>query len=105
MQFFKSTGILFGLAFATFAAAAPTNEDSVDARWQCKPVLASCAVNSVCCGDLCVAGVSALNFIVPVPVSSYWSYHITVVHLTWCGTLPRRSPQNSSFWYVNLMTL
>ncbi|KIM84427.1 hypothetical protein PILCRDRAFT_817987 [Piloderma croceum F 1598] len=60
MQSFKST-ILFALAFATFAAAAPT-EDSVEAQSpKCKPLLQSCTVNSECCADLCVAGVRALN--------------------------------------------
>ena len=58
MQLFKST-VLFALAFVTFVTAAPTNEDSVEARGQCKPPLESCAVNSECCGDLCLLGVSA----------------------------------------------
>lgn len=29
---------------------------------ECKPLLQSCAVNSECCGDLCVLGVSMDNF-------------------------------------------
>jgi hypothetical protein len=66
MQFFKST-ILFALAFATFAAAAPANDATVEA-WPkpkpkvCKPLLQSCNVNSECCGDLCLVGVSLPNY-------------------------------------------
>ena len=59
MQFFKST-VLLAVAFVTFAAAAPGGE-TLEARGgkkPCKPLLQSCAVNSECCGDLCVAGVS-----------------------------------------------
>jgi hypothetical protein len=58
MQFFKST-ILLAVAFVTFAAAAPSSE-TLEARGkkECKPLLESCAVDSECCGDLCLAGVS-----------------------------------------------
>ncbi|KIM85986.1 hypothetical protein PILCRDRAFT_330286 [Piloderma croceum F 1598] len=66
MQFFKST-ILFALAFATFAVAAPADEGTLQARKECKPLLQSCGVDSECCGDLCVAGVT--------------------LHLSWCGRL------------------
>ena len=55
MQFFKST-ILLAVAFLTFAATAPSGE-TLEAR-ECKPLLQSCAVDSECCGDLCLAGVS-----------------------------------------------
>jgi hypothetical protein len=55
MQFFKST-ILLAVAFVTFAAAAPSGE-TLEAR-ECKPLLESCGVDSECCGDLCVLGVS-----------------------------------------------
>lgn len=58
MQFFKST-VLFALTFVTFVAAAPTNEDSVEPRGRCVPLLNFCSVNSECCGDLCLLGVSA----------------------------------------------
>ena len=62
MQFFKST-ILLAVAFVTFAAAAP-NGETLEARGsgkpkaECKPLLESCDVDSECCGDLCVLGVS-----------------------------------------------
>jgi hypothetical protein len=67
MQFFKST-ILLAVAFVTFAAAAPGGE-TLEARGggggggggggpECKPLLQSCDVDSKCCSDLCVAGVS-----------------------------------------------
>jgi hypothetical protein len=63
MQFFKST-ILLALAFATFAVAAPAEdtEAGYTPHKPCKPLLQSCAVNSECCGDLCVAGVSTINY-------------------------------------------
>lgn len=49
------------MAFAAFvaltsAAALPGEE------WECKPLLQSCAVNSECCGDLCVAGVCTSRY-------------------------------------------
>jgi hypothetical protein len=66
MHFFKST-IVFALAFVTFAVAAPGGttlevrggggDDGGDGD-DCKPLLQSCSVNSECCADLCVAGVS-----------------------------------------------
>ncbi|KIM85980.1 hypothetical protein PILCRDRAFT_816526 [Piloderma croceum F 1598] len=57
MQFFKST-ILFALAFATFAVAAPADDTTIQGwkKPECKPLLESCGVDSECCGDLCVAG-------------------------------------------------
>ena len=61
MQFFKST-ILFALAFATFAAAAPTEESVEGHPPHCGTLLASCDVNSKCCSDLCLLGVSAPNY-------------------------------------------
>ena len=61
MQFFKST-ILLAVAFVTFAVAAPADESSAwnkpKPKAECKPILESCSVNSECCADLCVAGVS-----------------------------------------------
>jgi hypothetical protein len=71
MQFFKST-ILLAVAFVTFAAAAPGgetedwNKPKPKPEPECKPLLQSCGVNSECCGDLCVAGVSAhkLSYII-----------------------------------------
>ncbi|TFK32437.1 hypothetical protein BDQ12DRAFT_728681 [Crucibulum laeve] len=54
MQFFSSL-ILTITIFAAAVAASP-------APWavpECKPLLQSCAVNSECCGDLCVAGLCA----------------------------------------------
>jgi hypothetical protein len=61
MQFFKST-ILLALAFATFAVAAPAEDTKPWGKPECKPLLQSCAVDSECCGDLCVAGVSTINY-------------------------------------------
>lgn len=58
MQFSIKTAILALAVFVPFAAAAAEEK-----RWgtaECKPLLQSCAVNSECCGDLCVAGVSIL---------------------------------------------
>jgi hypothetical protein len=60
MQFFKST-ILLAVAFVTFAAAAPGGGGGGGGgggSGGCKPLLQSCGVNSECCGDLCIAGVS-----------------------------------------------
>ncbi|KZP19093.1 hypothetical protein FIBSPDRAFT_955637 [Athelia psychrophila] len=54
MQFFKST-IVAIVAFAAVAVAAPGG----DWAHPCKPLLQSCAVNSECCGDLCVLGLCA----------------------------------------------
>ncbi|KZP19092.1 hypothetical protein FIBSPDRAFT_862998 [Athelia psychrophila] len=48
MQFFKSA-VVAVVAFAAVAIAAPNDDE-------CKPLLESCAVNSECCADLCVAG-------------------------------------------------
>jgi hypothetical protein len=65
MQFLKST-VVFVLAFATFAAAAPSEAAGLEENWgkpkpECKPLLQSCKVDSECCGDLCVAGVGYPN--------------------------------------------
>lgn len=60
MQFFKST-IILALAFVTFAAAAP-GPTTLEERHQCKPLLQSCDVNSECCADLCIAGVSIVIY-------------------------------------------
>lgn len=54
MQFFKSA-VLFVVAFATVALAAPGGGG--EGPPPCKPLLQSCSVNSECCGDLCLAGV------------------------------------------------
>lgn len=60
MQFFKSA-VFFVVAFAAAALAAPQVEGSPNPGPNCKPLLQSCAVNSECCGDLCVLGVSVVN--------------------------------------------
>lgn len=54
---FSIKAVVFALAVFISSAAAAAEEK----RWgtgECKPVAQSCAVNSECCGDLCVAGVS-----------------------------------------------
>jgi len=63
MQFFKST-VLFALAFAAFAVAAPANDATLEARGKpCRlPLIKICSKDSECCGDLCLAGVSTLNY-------------------------------------------
>ncbi|KZP02595.1 hypothetical protein FIBSPDRAFT_969816 [Athelia psychrophila] len=57
MQFFKST-VVAVMAFAAVAVAAPGGGGGGGGGppAQCKPLLQSCAVNSECCGDLCLAG-------------------------------------------------
>ncbi|KZP19115.1 hypothetical protein FIBSPDRAFT_744386 [Athelia psychrophila] len=54
MQFFKSA-VVAVVAFTAVAVAAPGG-----GHGECKPLLQSCAVNSECCGDLCVAGVCSI---------------------------------------------
>lgn len=56
MQFLIST-ILALIAFVATASAMPGGGGG-----ECKPVLQSCKVNSVCCSDLCVAGVWSKSF-------------------------------------------
>jgi hypothetical protein len=93
MQFFKST-ILLAVAFVTFTTAAPGGEphkgDNGDNgshgghgghgnQPQCKSLLQSCRLNSECCGELCLLGVS-------VPIYCGYSstdgfYDIAVVRL------------------------
>ncbi|KZP19111.1 hypothetical protein FIBSPDRAFT_863025 [Athelia psychrophila] len=51
MQFSKSA-VVAAMAFAAVAVAAPGGPPPP----ACKPLLQSCAVNSECCGDLCLAG-------------------------------------------------
>jgi hypothetical protein len=66
MQFFKST-ILLAVAFVTFAVAVPaepTEDWNTPKPKECKPLAQSCKVNSECCADLCVAGVSILKLCV-----------------------------------------
>lgn len=61
MQFHLKTMLLTLAAFIPLASAAvlaeKREEDSGDYSSPCRPLLQSCAVNSQCCGDLCVLGV------------------------------------------------
>ncbi|KZP07771.1 hypothetical protein FIBSPDRAFT_875119 [Athelia psychrophila] len=54
MQFFKSA-VVAAVAFAAVVVAAPAPAGESLKR-ECKPILESCAVDSECCADLCVAG-------------------------------------------------
>lgn len=59
MQFSIKTAFLALAVFLPLASAAALTEK----RWgtaECKPLLQSCSVDSECCADLCVAGVSTL---------------------------------------------
>ncbi|KZP07770.1 hypothetical protein FIBSPDRAFT_875116 [Athelia psychrophila] len=56
MQFIKSA-VVSVVAFAAVAVAAPGGDWAPSPP--CKPLLQSCAVNSECCGDLCVLGLCA----------------------------------------------
>lgn len=58
MQF--STKTFFALAiFLPLVSAAALTERTDE---ECKPILQSCAVDSDCCADLCVAGVRNSNY-------------------------------------------
>lgn len=64
MQIFKSA-VFAVLAFAAAAAAVPTPELEGLAVRECKPLLQSCSVDSDCCSDGCLLGVSQVEFTFP----------------------------------------
>lgn len=59
MQFSIKTALALAV-FLPFAVAIPPKEKRLDAD-ECKPLLQSCAVDSECCADLCLAGVSSMD--------------------------------------------
>lgn len=59
MQFFKSAVVAI-ITFAAVAIAAPASSDKLASPGECKPLLGSCDVDSDCCDDLCVLGVSSI---------------------------------------------
>lgn len=78
MQFFKSA-VVAVMAFAAVAVATPWGPT------ECKPLLQSCDVNSECCGDLCVAGVSADP---RFRCHSLLTAHMIALHLNYHFTYP-----------------
>jgi hypothetical protein len=87
MHFLKST-IVFALAFATFAVAAPggTALEVRGGGGECKALLESCSTNSECCSDLCLIGVR-IPFIAPNSMLIIFC-DVKVVRLRRCRSLP-----------------
>jgi len=109
MQFFKSA-LIFAFAFAALVAAAP-GAPVVEAcghapggkgppKEHCKPLLQSCSMNSECCADICVVGVSYLTYLIKLYAHLTFG-DIAVVRLSYFDLPLVRFPPEYLLWYVH----
>lgn len=99
MQFFKSA-VVAVLAFAAVAIASPAPAPGEPT--ECKPLLESCSVNSDCCADVCLAGVSANRRVISTNKADI---SITALPIDYADTRLEYYPFNRCFTVGNFCFL